>query len=157
MHAYIHARTLADGRAALRKPVGAGVGVWAGCEEEGGDKTKKQKKKGRSGTRPLSHSLDLTVLFVIIFAHSGFDRPPQKSLLKPGEHHVISRYFVGDCKQELGGSRWPRVDGKPHTAMTFAGTIVGRQPSWGCLGGGAPGPSAQRAGGREASKFGALP
>lgn len=40
------------------------------------------------------------------------------------------------ASKKLGESRWPRVDGKPHTAMTFAGTIVGRQPSWGCLGGG---------------------
>lgn len=63
--------------------------------------------------------------------------------------------FVGDCKM-LGGkaSRWPRVDGKPHTAMTFAGTIVGRQPSWGCFGGGGAWAGAQRVGGW-ASKFGA--
>lgn len=60
--------------------------------------------------------------------------------------------FVGDCKM-LGGkaSRWPRVDGKPHTAMTFAGTIVGRQPSWGCFGGGAPGPGRSGLGDGQAS------
>lgn len=46
--------------------------------------------------------------------------------------------------------------GKPHTAMTFAGAFVGRQPSWGCFGVVRLGPQRRRAGGRagEASRFG---
>lgn len=118
------------------------VGVWPGG---GGQKEQKKKKRAGPEQRQLSHSLGISIFGFFHLHLSIRVLIAPKTLLKPGEHHVIGGIFLlVTCSAGwVGKARWPRVDGKPHTAMTFAVTVVFRQPSWGCFGGVPGGPAAQ--------------